>query len=240
MKDLITICGIDEAGRGALAGPLVCAAVVLPKGWDFRKANSNVPVRDSKKLSSGQRERLFEVISRYAMRVETEVISVEEINNFGIAWANKEGFRRLILRIEASEYICDGILRLEKLGKKRPRTHSVIDADETVPAVLSAGVVAKVERDKIMRALHFDYLDYGWDKNTGHGTKQHLRAICKFGSTVYHRHQFVSNSLKIIAPLRCVPIHTLGYSQWLMLGYFCLITFNCNLLSCLLKSSQIF
>src|SRR6266571_3163882 len=112
------VCGLDEAGRGALAGPLVVAAVVLPRGWCLEDANPNVPIRDSKKLSPRQRKRLFEIIEQCAQRIEIEVISVEKINRYGIHWANKEAFRRLIYRIDATEYIIDGNFHLSKLGKK--------------------------------------------------------------------------------------------------------------------------
>lgn len=192
---IISICGIDEAGKGALAGPLVCAAVVIPKGWSLEILKPKVSVKDSKKLSVKQREILFKLIKRHALKVDLEIISIDKINQKGIRWANHEGFRRLILRTEASEYICDGILRLKRLGQKTKITHSAIDADENIPAALCAGIVAKIEWDKIMKNLHLKHPNYGWLTNTGHGTKQHIEAIIMHGQTVYHRHQFVKTAL---------------------------------------------
>lgn len=191
----LSICGVDEAGKGALAGPLVCAAVVIPQGWNLEKINPGVPVRDSKKLSVKQREVLFKLIKRHALKVDLEIIPIDKINQMGIRWANHEGFRQLILRIEASEYICDGILQLRRLGQKTKITHSVIDADENIPATLCAGIVAKIEWDRIMKKLHQKFPLYGWLTNTGHGTKQHIEAIFKYGQTVYHRPQFVETAL---------------------------------------------
>ncbi len=190
------VCGLDEAGRGALAGPLVAAAVVLPRGWKLEDAKPDVPVRDSKKLSVRQRNRLFEIIMQHALQTEIEVISVDEINEHGIGWANKESFRRLISEIDATEYVVDGNLRLSNLGDKAARVRSVIRADETIAAVMSAGIVAKVSRDRIMQALHLQYPHYGWNTNTGHGTQQHIEALRRHGQCRYHRCQFVTTALR--------------------------------------------
>jgi ribonuclease HII len=193
MNDLI--CGLDEAGRGALAGPLVAAAVVLPQGWSLEHVNPDVPVRDSKKLSIRHRERLFEIIEDYAQKIEIEVISVAEINDHGINWANKEAFRRLISRVDAAEYIVDGNFRVPNLGEKAMRVRSLVRADETIPAVMSAGIVAKVKRDRIMQDLHLQYPYYGWNTNTGHGTQKHIAALRRHGSCMHHRSQFVATAL---------------------------------------------
>ena len=190
------ICGLDEAGRGALAGPLVAAAVVLPQGWRLEDADPGVPVRDSKKLSIRHRDRLFEIIEQYAQKIEIEIISVEEINEHGINWANKEAFRRLIFRIDAAEYIIDGNFHLPNLGKKATLVRSLIRADETIPSVMSAGIVAKVKRDMIMQALHLQYPHYGWNTNTGHGTQKHIDALRKYGLCVHHRSQFAATALR--------------------------------------------
>jgi ribonuclease HII len=191
-----TICGIDEAGRGALAGPLVVAGVVMPLTFDFQKLNLRVPIRDSKKLSKQQRETLFQIIEKYSLQIRVEVIPVREINKHGINWAEIEGFRRCIMVLEADKYIIDGKWHLPDLGDKTPLVSCVIDADEYIPAVLSAGIVAKVKRDEMMKKLHERYPMYGWDKNTGHGTRYHIQAIKEYGLCKEHRKQFVATALR--------------------------------------------
>ncbi|MGB9706683.1 MAG: ribonuclease HII [Microgenomates group bacterium] len=194
-KAPLTICGLDEAGRGALAGPLFLAAVILPCDFDFKKIAPNLIVKDSKELSCSQRLAVFKIIEKYALKIDTEIISVEEINSKGINWANTEGFRRLIIRNEASQYIVDGRWHLPDLGNKNSLVSCVIGADRTIPATLAAGIVAKIKRDALMRQLHRKYPFYGWQSNTGHGTLQHLIAIKKYEISPYHRLQFVKTAL---------------------------------------------
>jgi len=190
------ICGLDEAGRGAIAGPIVIAGVVLPSGFRFQRVFPSGVVKDSKELSKHQREALFQVIKKYALQIIVEVIKAEEITKRGINWANTEGFRRIIEKIEADQYFVDGRWKLPHLGKKSSRTKCVIGGDKKIPAILAAGIVAKVERDKIMERLHLEYPQYHWNTNTGHGTKTHLEAIRKYGTCKYHREQYVSTALK--------------------------------------------
>jgi ribonuclease HII len=190
------VCGLDEAGRGALAGPLVAAAVVFLKNWRLEDTQFKGPIRDSKKLTNQQRKKLFEVIKKHALEIELEIISVKMINRFGIQWANLTAFRRLIFKLEASQYLIDGRFKVRNLKNKAPYVFSVIRGDEKIPSVLAAGVVAKVERDRIMEKLDQKFPSYFWLTNTGHGTKKHIQAIIKYGETNYHRHQFVATALK--------------------------------------------
>lgn len=189
------ICGLDEAGRGALAGPIVIAGVVLPSGFRFQKVFKGV-VKDSKELSKQQRETLFRIIEKYALQVIVEVIPPEEITKRGINWANTEGFRRIIEKVKAHQYFIDGRWKLPDLGEKNSRTKCVIGGDKKIPAVLAAGIVAKVKRDEIMQKLHLEYPQYHWDTNTGHGTKAHLEAIRKYGTCKYHREKYVQTALR--------------------------------------------
>lgn len=195
-KNYLGICGLDEAGRGALAGPLVLAAVIFPEDFRFEKVAGEVKVRDSKELSIKQREAVFKIIEKYCLKIDTEIVPVEEINKKGINWANTEGFRRLIIRSKAIQYIVDGRWRLPDLGDKNKLTSCIIRADRNIPAVLAAGIVAKIKRDAIMRNLHQNYSVYGWNTNTGHATQQHIKAIKKYGICGYHRLQFVNTALK--------------------------------------------
>lgn len=192
---LKTICGLDEAGRGALAGPLVVAAVVMPLGFDFGEVTPRTVVRDSKKLSKQQRERLFRIIEKHSLLIKIEVISAQEINNNGINWAEIESFRRLISTISADQYVVDGRWHLPDLGNRASLVKCVIGADESIPSVLGAGIVAKIKRDEIMRELDLYYPVYGWITNTGHGTKRHLEAIRNYGICDHHRKQFVTTAL---------------------------------------------
>lgn len=194
--DSITrLCGLDEAGRGPLAGPLVAAAVIFPPDFVFAEAFPSIKFGDSKKLSSRQREAAYEAIQQYAVVLKVESIPVEDINKVGIGWANRTVFERLIMEIEADEYIVDGNLRLSNLGKRARRVKCVVDADNTEQAVIAASIVAKVKRDRIMRDFHLDYPVYGWDHNMGYGTHTHITALYEHGPCPYHRRRFVATAL---------------------------------------------
>jgi ribonuclease HII len=188
------ICGMDEAGRGPLAGPLVGAAVVFPDGFNFAETVA-IPFRDSKKLSAHQREKLINYINEFAEVVRVEVITVAEINENGIGWANRHLFERLIMDIDADRYIVDGNLKLDNLGRKAKLAHSVVRADETWQAVSAASIIAKVRRDEIMHQLHAAHPVYGWDHNAGYGTPAHIAALAEYGACEHHRIKFVTTAL---------------------------------------------
>ncbi|MFZ5845659.1 MAG: ribonuclease HII, partial [Patescibacteria group bacterium] len=147
------ICGIDEAGRGAWAGPLIAAAIVLPFSIKRISRRAKVKVKDGKLLTSRQRKRIYGVLKRAGAQVTLEIISARSINNHGIGWANREIMRRLIKRVEADKFIVDGRLRLGRILGKTTKVQSIAHADATIPEVILAGIVAKVERDKIMQGL---------------------------------------------------------------------------------------
>lgn len=187
------ICGMDEVGRGALAGPLVGAAIIL---------NSQLSIADlddSKKLSKKQREKLHKVIFESGAVIEIEIISVRQINSRGIGWANKEIFKRLIRKVQADKYIIDGPTSL--LGKPgatlgvNKDIRCIIKADETRKCVMAASIVAKVTRDKIMAGLAKQYPNYAWDVNAGYGTKLHINALREHGEVKHHRSVYVTTAL---------------------------------------------
>ena len=186
------ICGLDEVGRGALAGPLVAAATILNIQYPISNLN------DSKKLSKKQRERLFQEIIDSGAEVAVEIISARQINNRGIGWANKEIFKRLIKRVNADRYIIDGNLRINVKNQKS-KIKSVVGADRTRKCVMAASIIAKVTRDELMRKLHEEHSNYGWDENVGYGTKKHIEAIRVHGEVRYHRSVFVTTALRSTA-----------------------------------------
>lgn len=183
------ICGMDEVGRGSLAGPLVAAATVL----STKSKTLRSKLGDSKKLNSKQRNRLYKRILRSA-EVVVEIISARQINNRGMGWANKQIFKNLIKRIEAGKYIIDGNLKV-KVNSKSNRIKSFVKADQKIPEVMAASIVAKVTRDKLMQELHKKHPEYGWKTNVGYGTSYHVRAIREHGTVHYHRSVFVTTAL---------------------------------------------
>lgn len=181
------ICGLDEAGRGCLAGPLVAAAVI---------PMINVRAKDSKKLNAKLRNKIYRRLIKSGAEIVVESVSAAQINNRGMGWANKEVFRRLIRKIEADKYIVDGNLKLGRILGKTGRVVSVVDADVTIAEVKMASVIAKVTRDKIMRELDREHPKYGWKANKGYGTARHIAAIKKHGAVKYHRSVFVTTALR--------------------------------------------
>lgn len=194
------LAGLDEAGRGPLAGPLVAALVAFPPGFNFSAYFAKSKIRDSKKLSQHQRDHLMNYIMEVALVVDTEIVSVQEIDDNNIGWANRRAFERLIMRVNALEYIVDGNLKLQNLGKRQRHVRCVVRADESIEAVAAASIVAKVTRDRIMHELHAEYPHYGWDHNNGYGTRMHVLALRDFGPTPHHRRQFAITALARLEP----------------------------------------
>jgi ribonuclease HII len=181
------LCGMDEVGRGAFAGPLVAAAVVLPRG--FR----HPWLRDSKKLTAHQREVVAAEVHRRALACAVAEISVADINLRGLGWANVEIFRRLVAEVAADGYCCDGRLRIDA---SHP-VHCLVRGDDLIPSISAASIVAKVHRDALMRRLHLEAPDYDWDHNKGYGAPAHRAAIFARGVHPEHRRVFIDNLLQL-------------------------------------------
>ena len=176
------IAGIDEAGRGALAGPVTAAAVQLPAGW--------VPngLDDSKKLGPAQREKLYlEIEERAAVGVG--FADIEEIERLNILHAAMLAMRRAAenLRMDVGLLLVDGNRVPEGLAVP---AEPVVGGDGKSASIAAASVVAKVVRDKLMSELSVEHPGYGWSKNKGYGTKQHIRAIQENGPSAQHRLAF--------------------------------------------------
>jgi len=195
-QNSLRICGIDEAGRGALAGPLVAAAVVLT-GRTIKTVSrrAHLKARDGKLLSPDQRSRIYKILKNIRTEIAVEIVSARSINNHGIGWANREIMRRLVKRIPADLYILDGNLKIGRVNGKKGMIRSVVNADATIPAVILAGIVAKVERDKLMQKLHRRYPQFHWNKNKGYGTRDHLTVLQTMRISCLHRRIFVTTAL---------------------------------------------
>ena len=180
MKELIT-AGVDEVGRGCLAGPVVSAAVVLKKS-----INLNL-LKDSKKISFNKREQVSEHIKKnsyYALGIA----SVEEILNLNILQASLLSMKRAIEKLEIKPGITliDG--NFAPRGLKNYKT--IINGDEKIKVISAASIIAKVYRDKFMIRLSKKFSNYAWDRNFGYGTKAHFEGLKKFGVTSHHRKGF--------------------------------------------------
>jgi ribonuclease HII len=191
---------MDEAGRGPLAGPLVAAAVILAPGFDPAREFPNLQLRDSKQMTYLQREQAFTLIKAKAQFYHVTQIEVAEINAYGIGWANRAIFERMIAAIDADFFIVDGNLKLDVPVTRWGRVESRIRADESVAAVSAASVLAKVTRDRLMETLHERYPAYGWDRNKGYGTPGHIKALREIGPCPQHRVQFCQTALSKAAP----------------------------------------
>jgi ribonuclease HII len=182
------ICGLDECGRGPLAGPLVAAGVIL--------TGPMTGLADSKKLTEKNRHKIYHQLIKTGAVIKVEIISARQINNRGIGWANKEIFRKIIKQLEADKYIVDGNLKLGRIAGKTEKIKTLIKADNQIQEVMAASIVAKTIRDKMMREWNEKYPQYGWESNAGYGTKFHIQAIKKHGQTPLHRSVFVTTALR--------------------------------------------
>jgi len=180
------VAGVDEAGRGPLAGPVVAAAVVLPPDTPIRG------VDDSKRLTPERRGTLYTEIVAKAVAVGVGAASTREVDRLNILRATHVAMRRALRRLRCvpGRVIIDG-LPVPALGEDHL---AVVDGDAKVHCVACASVVAKVVRDRLMRQLAGRYPGYGWDQNAGYGTPEHLGAIASLGLTPHHRRSFEPNA----------------------------------------------
>ena len=176
------LAGVDEVGRGSLIGPVYAAAVILDKS-----INQKI-LKDSKSLSKEQREELFSYIKKNSIWAIGKA-SVKEIENINILRASLLAMKRAIkkLKNKPSLVLIDGN-KLPELENYNLRY--VIKGDQKIPSISAASIIAKVSRDRFITALSKKFNNYGWNTNSGYGTKEHLRAIKKYGITKHHRKTF--------------------------------------------------
>lgn len=177
------VCGVDEAGRGPLCGPVVAAAVILPSDAAIEGLN------DSKKLTPKKREELFEIVKKTALAWCIAEASVEEIDRLNILEADLLAMRRAVagLQITADYALIDGNIAR---GFSLP-ARAVIHGDAISPSIAAASILAKVHRDRLCEDLDRAYPQYGIAKHKGYGTKAHMDALRQYGPSPIHRKQFI-------------------------------------------------
>lgn len=180
------IVGIDEAGRGPLAGPVVVGAVIL-------KPDSFIEgVNDSKKVSEKKREILYEKITEEAIDWSVGIVNQEEIDEINILNATKKALKMAImnLKVKPDRIVVDALENMDTCGI--PYT-SIIKGDAKVYSISAASIIAKVTRDRIMREYDEIYPEYGFAGHKGYGTAKHIQAIKEFGPCLLHRKSFIKN-----------------------------------------------
>jgi ribonuclease HII len=179
------LAGTDEAGRGPLAGPVVAAAVIFPNDYFDGRIN------DSKQIKEKLREELFYIITKNALAYSYTVISHKKIDEINILKASLLAMKKSVdkLKIHPDIILVDGNKTFSYDSKVIP----VVKGDTKSLSIAAASIIAKVIRDRIMIKLAKKYPQYGWDKNKGYPTEEHINALLRFGATPYHRETFLNN-----------------------------------------------
>ena len=179
------ICGIDEVGRGPLAGPVVAGAVILPKDCDILYLN------DSKQLSEKKREELYALIMEKALATGLGVVSPERIDEINILQATYEAMRQAIGKLKHKpQLLLNDAVTIPGVSIKQV---PIIKGDAKSISIAAASIIAKVTRDRMMVEYDRTYPQYGFASNKGYGAKAHIEAIKKFGPTPIHRRSFIGN-----------------------------------------------
>lgn len=179
----LVVAGMDEVGRGPLAGNVVVACVAMPRDplieW----------VDDSKKLSESRREKVYQQILESALYIGIGQATPEEIDEINILQATKKAMRQAAEQVPADVYLIDAVSNLGLKGVEIP----IIKGDATSYSIAAASIVAKVVRDRQMIQLDELYPQYGFARNKGYGTAEHIAALKEYGPTPYHRRSFIKN-----------------------------------------------
>lgn len=187
-KDCEFICGIDEVGRGPLAGPVVAGAVILPKDCDILYIN------DSKQLSEAKREALYDEIMEKAIAAEVGMASPERIDEINILQATYEAMRQAIGKLDLTPDLLlnDAVTIPEVTIRQVP----IIKGDAKSISIGAASIIAKVTRDRMMVECDNFFPGYGFASNKGYGSKEHIEALKKLGPTPIHRRTFIKNFME--------------------------------------------
>lgn len=179
------IAGVDEVGRGPLAGPVVAAAVILPEDFDI------LGIDDSKKLSEKKREMYFDIIKENAIAYGIGMVDHEVIDDINILQATKVAMKRAIEDLQhKTDYVLFDAMKIEDVDIPQ---ESIIKGDAKVLAIAAASIIAKVTRDRMMMEYSEEYPGYAFEKNKGYGTKAHYEGIREYGTCPIHRMTFLKN-----------------------------------------------
>ena len=180
-----TICGIDEAGRGPLCGPVVAAAVILPDEYNILYIN------DSKKLSETKREEVYKEIDKYAVAYGVGIVSPERIDEINILQSTYEAMRTAIHKLSVTpDILLNDAVTIPMVDIKQV---PIIKGDAKSQSIAAASIVAKVTRDHLMEEYDKLYPEYGFAKHKGYGTAAHIKAIKEYGPCPIHRRTFIKN-----------------------------------------------
>ncbi len=176
------IAGVDEAGRGPLAGPLVIAAVILPQEVFISGLN------DSKQLTAAKREKLYDEVLAKAVAVEVNIVSVSNIDTYNIYSATQRGMAEVLEHLSSKPNVA--LIDAMPVRVKDVETISIIHGDALSASIAAASIIAKVTRDRIMERLDVVYPGYGFASNKGYGSGAHMQAIAELGATRWHRRSY--------------------------------------------------
>lgn len=179
----IVVAGMDEVGRGPLAGNVVTACVVMPEEPLI------VWIDDSKKLSESRREKVYEEILQHALWIGIGEVSPDEIDEINILQATRKAMKAAAEKVPADIFLIDAVTNLGLKGKEIP----LIKGDATSYSIAAASIVAKVTRDRQMAEADRLYPEYGFARNKGYGTREHIEALKKYGPCPIHRRSFIGN-----------------------------------------------
>lgn len=200
------VCGVDEAGRGPLAGPVYAAAVILDPARPIRG------LRDSKQLTAAERERLAPRIRERALAWAVAFASVEEIDRINILQASMLAMQRAVLALamQPEHVLVDG----NCLPKLDVACDAIVQGDAKVAAISAASILAKTSRDAVMHALHHEHPLYGFDRHVGYGTPQHLASLALHGPSIIHRRTFAPVRVLLEAYGPAVPVAFQREAAW--------------------------
>lgn len=189
----LTICGTDEVGRGPLAGPIAAGAVILD--LNCRENDMLLGIKDSKKLSPSQREKLSKIIRERALYYNISLLSSEVIDEKGISWCNNEVLKRACtgIKFRPDIVLSDGY----SVKNMNIENKYIIKGDAKSASIACASIIAKVYRDKLMKEYSLIYPQYGFERNMGYGTQEHIEALRKYGPCAIHRISFLKNILNL-------------------------------------------